>query len=109
MSDPTTAFRQLLQDLVTPDLKAIVVRQDAADKRFDAIDKRFDAIDKRFDRQDRNLALQTEVLIKTIDAFRAEMIAQFAIQSSELRLEFQSQIAPLSERVAVLEAIQRTR
>jgi hypothetical protein len=37
------------------------------------------------------------------------MIAQFAIQSSELRLEFQSQIAPLSERVAVLEAIQRTR
>jgi tetrahydromethanopterin S-methyltransferase subunit G len=45
--------RQLLQDFVTPEIRAIEVRLDAVEKQVAALDakmdKRFDAADKRFD------------------------------------------------------------
>jgi tetrahydromethanopterin S-methyltransferase subunit G len=56
--------RQLIQDFVAPEIRAIEARISAVekqieslegrmDKRFDAIDKRFDAIDKRFEAIDK--------------------------------------------------------
>jgi hypothetical protein len=104
VSDIVTGVRQLIQDLIAPDFKALVARQDATEKRFDSIGRRFDSIDKRLDRQDKYMALQTEVLVKTIEAFRAEMRSEFAILRSDMQLEIQTRIAPLSEHVAVLEA-----
>lgn len=68
MSDIVTGVWQLIQGLIAPDLKAIVARQDA--------------MEKHLDRQDKNMALQTDVLMKTIEAFRAEMRSEFAILRS---------------------------
>ena len=39
-------------------------------------------MEKHLDRQDKNMALQTDVLMKTIEAFRAEMRSEFAILRS---------------------------
>lgn len=101
MSDIISGVRQLIQDLVAPDLKAILARQDAMEKRFDQADSRIDRSEKRLDEK---IALQGDLLIKTIEAFRAEMRSEFAILRSDLRFELQSQIAPLKERIAVLES-----
>jgi hypothetical protein len=46
----------LIQDLITPDLKAIAAKQDAMEK---------------------HMSLQYDVLMKTIEAFRAEMRSEF--------------------------------
>ncbi len=63
-----TGVRQLIQDLIAPDLKAIGVRQDAIDK---------------------HMALQFDVLRKTLDAFRAEMRSEFLSLRSSSQLEVQ--------------------
>jgi hypothetical protein len=83
MSDIISGVRQLIQDLVAPDLKAISAKQDATEKQ---------------------IALQHDLLMKTLEAFRAEMRSEFALVRADLRFELQSQIAPLKERIAVLES-----
>ena len=87
MSDIVTGVRQLIQDLIAPDLKAIAAKQDAMEK---------------------HMALQHDVLIKLLEAFRAEMRSEFLSLRAANQLEVQRQLAPLSERVAVLET-QRAR
>ena len=77
----------MIQDLIAPDLKAIAVKQDAMEKQ---------------------MALQHDVLMKTLEAFRAEMRSEFLSLRAGNQLEVQRQIAPLAERVAILEA-QRAR
>ena len=52
MSDVITGLRQVIQDLVAPDLKAILSRQDSLQKQ---------------------LEVQHDAVVKTIEAFRAEM------------------------------------
>jgi hypothetical protein len=94
MSDIVTGVRQLIQDLVAPDLKAILARQNALEKQVDQVEKHLD----------QKIGLQGDLLIKTIEALRAEMRSEFAILRSDFRLEVQSQLAPLKERVAVLES-----
>jgi len=83
MSDIISGVRQLIQDLVAPDLKAISAKQDATEKQ---------------------MMLQHDLLMKTLEAFRAEMRSEFALLRAEFRIEIQSQIAPLKERIAVLES-----
>ena len=56
MSDIVTGVRQLIQDLIAPDLKAIAAKQEATE---------------------RHMALQHDVVMKTIEAFRAEMRSEF--------------------------------
>lgn len=83
MSDVITGMRQVVQDLVAPDLKAHTVKLDALEKRME---------------------LQHDATIKAIDAFRAEMRSEFASARANHQLEVMRQVSPLSERVAVLEA-----
>jgi hypothetical protein len=63
MSDIVTGVRQLIQDLIAPDLKALAVKQDGILARIDGLEK--------------HMALQHDVLVKTLDAFRAEMRSEF--------------------------------
>jgi hypothetical protein len=83
MSDVITGMRQVIQDLVAPDLKAHTVKLESLEKRID---------------------LQHDAMMKTIDAFRAEMRSEFASARANYQIEVMRQISPLSERVAVLEA-----
>jgi hypothetical protein len=87
MSAIVSGVRQLIQDLIASDLKAIAAKQDAMEK---------------------HMALQHDVLIKMLEAFRAEMRSELLSLRAATQLEVQRQIAPLSERVAVLDA-QRAR
>ncbi len=94
MSDIVTGVRQLIQDLIARDLKAIAAKQDGLAARLDSLEK--------------HMALQHEVLIKLLEAFRAEIRSEFLSSRAANQLEVQRQLAPLSERVAVLQT-QRAR
>jgi len=83
VSDIVTGVTQLIQDLIAPDLKALGAKQESTGKL---------------------MTLQHDVLIKTIDAFRAEMRSELLSLRAANQLEVQRQLAPISERVAVLEA-----
>jgi hypothetical protein len=57
MSDMVTSLRQVIQDLVAPDLKSHTVKLDALQKQRE---------------------VQYDAVMKTLDAFRAEMRSEFA-------------------------------
>jgi hypothetical protein len=61
MSDVITGLRQAIQDLVAPDLKALMVRQDALQRQSE---------------------IQYDSVMKTLEAFRAEMRSEFAALAS---------------------------
>lgn len=86
MSDVITGMRQVVQDLVAPDLKAHSAKLDALQKQTET---------------------QYDAMMKTIDAFRAEMRPEFASLRASNQIEVLRQVTPISERVAVVEA--RTR
>jgi hypothetical protein len=54
MSDVVTAARQVVQDILAPELRELKARVDALDQlmaeSFRQVDKRFEQVDKRFDR-----------------------------------------------------------
>jgi hypothetical protein len=93
MSDVITALRQVIQDLVAPDLKAHTVRLEALQKQGDMLQKQME--------------VQHEAMMKTLDAFRAEMRSEFAALRANNQMEVFRQISPISERLAVVES--RTR
>jgi hypothetical protein len=82
MSDLMTGLRQAIQDLVAPDLKAIQAKQDAMGKQIE---------------------VQHDALMKTLDAFRAEMRSEFVALRATSQLEVYRQVSPLSERLTVVE------
>ena len=82
MSDVITGLRQVIQDLVAPDLKAILSRQESLQKQ---------------------LEVQHDAVVKTIEAFRAEMRSEFAALRANNQLDVLRQVSPLSERLAVVE------
>ncbi len=82
MADFITGLRQVIQDMVAPDLKAIQAKQDAMSKQIE---------------------VQHDALMKTVDAFRAEMRSEFAAMRATSQLEVYRQVAPLSERLTVVE------
>jgi len=82
MADLVTGLRQVIQDLVAPDLKAIQAKQDATSKLME---------------------VQHDALMKTVDAFRAEMRSEFAALRATNQLEVYRQVSPLSERLTVVE------
>ena len=82
MADLVTGLRQVIQDLVAPDLKAIQAKQDATSRLME---------------------VQHDALIKTVDAFRAEMRSEFAALRATNQLEVFRQVSPLSERLTVVE------
>jgi len=82
MAELVTGLRQVIQDLVAPDLKAIQAKQDATSKLME---------------------VQHDALMKTVDAFRAEMRSEFAALRATNQLEVYRQVSPLSERLTVVE------
>jgi hypothetical protein len=93
MSDFITALRQVIQDLVAPDLKAHTVKLESLQKQGEMLQKLIE--------------VQHEAMMKTLDAFRAEMRSEFAALRANNQMEVFRQISPISERLAVVEA--RTR
>jgi hypothetical protein len=83
MSDVITGLRQVIQDMVAPDLKSLAARQDSLQKQME---------------------IQHDALMKTLDAFRAEMRSEFAALRASNQVEVFRQMGPISERVAVVEA-----
>ena len=78
MTDVITGLRQLLQDLVAPDLKAIQAKQDA----------------------------QYNSIMATLEAFRAEMRSELTALRATLQVEVLNKTYPLSERLTAIEAKQ---
>jgi len=83
MSDVVTGLRQVIQDMVAPDLKAHTAKLDMLQKQVE---------------------IQHDALMKTIDAFRAEMRSEFAALRANNQLEVFRQVSPISERVTVMES-----
>jgi hypothetical protein len=82
MTDFVSGLRQVIQDLVAPDLKAIQAKQDATSKLME---------------------VQHDALMKTVDAFRAEMRSEFTALRATNQLEVFRQVSPLSERISIVE------
>lgn len=82
MSDITTGLRQAIQDYAAPELKAIESKQDS---------------------MSRQMEVQHDALVKTLEAFRAQMRAEFAALEARSQLEISRQVSPLRERISVVE------
>jgi len=82
MTDSVTGLRQVIQDLVAPDLKAILSRQESLQQQIE---------------------VQHDAMLKTIEAFRAEMRSEFAPLRPNNQLEVLCRVSPMSERLAVVE------
>jgi hypothetical protein len=82
MSDIITGSRQAIQDLIAPDLKAIQMKQEA---------------------MSRQMEIQHDALLKTVEAFRAEMRSEFAALRANTQLDVLRQMSPLSERISLVE------
>jgi hypothetical protein len=82
MADLIGGLRQVIQDLVAPDLKAIQAKQDSMSKLIE---------------------VQHDAAMKTLDAFRAEMRSEFASLRANNQLEVYRQVSPLSERIGAVE------
>ena len=66
-------LRQALKDLVVPDLKAIQAKQDAVSKQ---------------------IKVQHDALMKTLDAFRAEMRSEFTALAQPISLKSTGRFRP---------------
>ena len=93
MSDVVTGLRQVIQDLVAPELKAHTAKLEALQRQYESLQKQSE--------------FQHDSMMKTIDAFRAEMRSEFAALRAANQMEVLRQLSPISERVAVVE--ERTR
>jgi hypothetical protein len=69
--------------MVAPDLKAHTAKLDMLQKQVE---------------------IQHDALMKTIDAFRAEMRSEFAALRANNQLEVFRQVSPISERETVMES-----
>lgn len=87
-------IRKAFQDFLAPEVRSITVKVESLEKRMN----------ERFDDAERQTSLKFDVLIKTIEALRAEIRSEFLLMRLHDQVEVSRQVAPLSERVAVLEA-----
>lgn len=83
MSDIVTGVRQVIQDLIAPDLKAHTAKLEALQRQSE---------------------IQHDAVMKTLDAFRAEMRSEFAALRANNQVEVFRQMSPMSERIAVVES-----
>ena len=89
MSDVITSLRQVIQDLIAPDLKALQAKLDSQAKQIEMIHQQS--------------TIQHDATMKVLDAFRAEMRSEFAALKATNQVEVMRQVSPLSERIAVVE------
>jgi hypothetical protein len=86
-ADVATGVRQVFQDLVAPDVKALQAKVDALAKQ----------VDTSTGLLARQLDLQFNAVMNAIDAFRAEMRSELSSVRSANQFEVARQIGPLSE------------
>jgi len=106
MSDVVTGVRQVIQDLVAPDLKAIRARVDALDER---VTTSTELLSRQMELISRQMELQFRALVTALDSFRAEMRAEMNSMRTANQAEVTEQLSPIVERVARLEALIETR
>ena len=122
MSDVVTGLRQVIQDLVAPELKAHTVKLEALQKTVDTkvddlhktvdvkidglqqtVDTKIEALQKTVDMHHesevKTAELRHEAVMRTLDSFRSEFAALRAINE----LEVLRQVSPISERIAIVE------
>jgi len=83
-------LRQLLQDVIAPDLKSISMKVDGLQRQMELSQKATEA--------------QLEAFRSEMNAFRAEMRAEFQGQRNLLQNEVLRETSPTRERLATLEA-----
>jgi len=83
-------LRQLLQDVIAPDLKSLGVKMDGLQKQVELSEKSVNA--------------QIEVFRAELNAFRAEMRSEFQSQRFLLQNEVLRETSPIREGVASLES-----
>lgn len=83
-------LRQLLQDVIAPDLKSLNVKLDGLQKQVELSGKSVNA--------------QIEAFRAELNAFRAEMRSEFQSQRVLLQNELLREASPMRERLATLEA-----
>ncbi|HZY71772.1 MAG TPA: hypothetical protein VFE22_01545 [Edaphobacter sp.] len=76
-------MRQVIQNLVAPDLKAHTTKLEALQRQSE---------------------IQRDAVMETLDAFRAEMRSEFTALSANNQEEVFRQVSPISEREAVVES-----
>ena len=86
-------LQQLVQDVIAPDVRELKVRVSSLEKQMDV---RFDAVDGRFNALEQKMDAQFDALLAAIGESKAQS------ELTTMRL-----IAPLAERIAVLEAQRR--
>ena len=104
-------IRQLLQDVIAPDLKALAVRVEGNQRHTElamkAMEAQLEAFRSKLSAFRAELAaFRTEMnAFRTeMKAFRAEMRAEFQAQRNLLQNEVLRETAPIRERLATLEA-----
>ena len=91
MADNVIAeLRQLLQDVIAPDLKSLGAKMDGLQKQVELSEKSVNA--------------QIEAFRAELNAFRAEMRSEFQAQRTLLQNEVLRETSPIRERIASLEA-----
>jgi len=104
-------LRQLFQDIIAPDLKAMVVRMDGLQRQMELSEKSV-AAQLEANRAELNAfrselsAFRTEqgAFRSEMNAFRAEMRSEFQAQRNLLLNEVLRETGPIRERIASLEA-----
>jgi hypothetical protein len=89
MTDVVSSVRQIIQDLVAPDLKALQSKLDSQAKQLDMLNQ--------------HSTIQHDATMKVLEAFRAEMRSEFAALKALNQVEVMRQVSPLSERIAIVE------
>jgi hypothetical protein len=84
------AIRQVLQDIVAPDLKALMVKVDGVQRQVVLSEK--------------STSAQLEAFRAEMGAFRAEMRSEFQSQRVLLENSVLRETAPIRERIASLES-----
>jgi hypothetical protein len=90
MSDTVSGVRQLIHDLIAPDLQANSAKLDALRKQIEMLQKHVEA------HHDASMA--------TTEALRAEMRSEFASLRANSQKDTLRQVGPISGRLAVVEA-----
>ena len=106
MSDVVSGVRQLIQDLVAPDLKAIKV---SLDDRSNQLEMSESMLLRHQELISRQSELQFQAIMSNLDSFRAEMRAEMSALRTTSKSEVTEQLSPIIERVARLEALIETR
>ena len=101
MSDAITGLRQVIQDLVAPELKAHTAKFEMLQKTMEL---QHESVVKLIESQGKLIESQGKRLDEKIDSFRVEVRSEFSALRANNENEVLRQVSPISERIAVVES-----